>query len=84
MDNLHLLTIDNRKRLTASGVLEVKEFSDREVKLKLSDKTILILYGNNFKIGGFDEKSGNVLMTGDIISLKYKGKEESLIKKVFK
>ncbi len=84
MDNLHLLTIDNRKRLTASGVLEVKEFSDREVKLKLSDKTILILYGNNFKIGGFDEKSGNVLMTGDIISLKYKGKEESLLKKVFK
>ena len=84
MDNLHLLTIDNRKRLTASGVLEVKEFSDREVKLKLSDKTILILYGNNFKIGGFDEKSGNVLMTGDIISLKYKGREESLLKKVFK
>lgn len=84
MDNLHLLTIDNRKRLTASGVMEVKEFSDREVKLKLSDKTILILYGNNFKIGGFDEKSGNVLMTGDIISLKYKGKEESLLKKVFK
>lgn len=84
MDNLHLLTIDNRKRLTASGVLEVKEFSDREVKLKLSDKTILILYGNNFKIGGFDEKSGNVLMTGDIISLRYKGKEESLLKKVFK
>ena len=84
MDNLHLLTIDNRKKLTASGVMEVKEFSDKEVKLKLSDKTILILYGNNFKIGGFDEKSGNVLLTGDITSIKYKGKEESLIKKVFK
>lgn len=84
MENLQCLTIKNKNALDASGVAEVKEFSDKEVKLKLTDKTVLILTGNNFKMGGFDEKSGNVLIYGEITCLKYKGKEESLIKKVFK
>lgn len=84
MDNLHVLTIDNRKKVTATGILEVASFSDREIKLIVKDKTVLFLNGNNLKILGFDNQSGNFMLTGEIVSFKYRGKEESLIKKVFK
>ena len=83
-NNNHILTIDNKKRLQVTAVSEVLAFTDKEVKLKLNDKTIVFISGNGLKIGGFDNSSGNALILGDVIAVKYKGQEESLIKKVFK
>ena len=84
LENLHLLTLENRKRASITSVSEVLAFSDKEVKLKLNDKTIMIITGNGLKIGGFDNSSGNAVILGEVFLVKYKGKEESFIKKVFK
>ena len=83
-NNNHIVTIDNKKRIQITAVSEVLAFTDKEVKLKLNDKTIMFILGNGLKIGGFDNSSGNALILGEITLVKYKGKEENLIKKVFK
>ena len=84
MENSHILTVDDRKRANVTSVSEVLSFSEKEVKLKLNDKTVMQITGNGLKIGGFDNKSGNALILGEIVSIKYKGKEESFFKKVLK
>ena len=84
MDNKHLVTIDDRKKFSATAVSEVLSFSDKEVKLKLNDKTVMVITGNGLKIAGFDNGSGNALILGEIFLIKYKGKEENFLKKVFK
>lgn len=84
MDNSHIITVYNKKRINITTVLEVLAFSDKEVKFRLTDKSALIITGNNLKIAGFDNNTGNATIVGDIISTKYKTKEESFIKKVFK
>ncbi|MBO5712867.1 MAG: YabP/YqfC family sporulation protein [Clostridia bacterium] len=84
MENIHILTLDNRKKATITAVSEVLSFSDKEVKLKLNDTSVMLITGNALKIGGFDNKSGNALILGEITLIKYKPKEESVLKKVFK
>ena len=84
MENAHFLTVDNKKSANITAVSEVLAFSDKEVKLKLFDKTVMIISGNGLKIAGFDNSNGKALILGEIFFIKYKGKEESFIKKVFK
>ena len=84
MQNNHLLTINDKKRVDITSVSEVLAFSDKEIKLKLVDKTTLLISGNNLKISVFDNNSGNATLHGDISLIKYKGKDDTFIKKVFK
>ena len=84
MENLHNVSIENKSKITASGVVEVASCTDKAIKLILNDKTVFLISGNNLKIIGFDNKSGNIALTGEILLIKYKPKEESVFKKVFK
>ena len=84
MDNSHIITVYDKKRVNATTVLEVLAFSEKEVKFRLTDKSTLLIAGNNLKIVGFDNNTGNASIIGDIISIKYKTKEDSFLKKVFK
>ena len=84
MDKLHFITVENKNKFTASEVLEVLAFSEKEVKLKLTDKTTVTVLGFNLKIIGFDNQSGKIALTGEVFQIKYKGKEESFLNKVFK
>lgn len=85
MENfVHSLVIENKSRINLTSVLEVLAFSDKEIKLKLKDNTILIVLGTLLKITCFDNKNGNFVAQGVIDSIKYKPKEENVLKKVFK
>ncbi len=85
MENIsHTLIIENKSKINLTSVLEVLAFSDKEIKLKLKDNTIIIVLGSLLRITCFDNKSGSFTAQGVIESVKYKPKEESVLKKVFK
>ncbi len=83
-NNIHNLTIENKSRINLTNVLEVLAFSDKEIKIKLKDNTVLVVFGSALKITCFDNKNGNFIAQGVIESVKYKPKEENVLKKVFK
>ena len=80
----HSVIIDNKSRINITSVFEVLAFSDKEIKLKLKDNSIITVFGNNLKITCFDNKNGSFIAQGVIDSIKYKPKEENVLKKVFK
>ena len=85
MENIvHSIVIDNKSRMSITSVSEVTAFSDKEIRLKLKDNTVLLILGTSLKISCFDNKNGNFTALGSIESIRYKGAQDNLIKKVFK
>ncbi|MBQ9781754.1 MAG: YabP/YqfC family sporulation protein [Clostridia bacterium] len=82
--NTHKIIIENRSENIITSVLEVLSFSDKELKIKLVNSTIIKIIGENLKIIGFDNQSGNFKAKGLMVSINYKGKEESFFKRVLK
>lgn len=87
-DEKSSLSLENRKKLTLSGVLEVLSFDDEKIDLttKLGDLTIK---GQDLKMNKLDVQNGDVTIVGDIWSMVYSGKEmkkekESIIARLFK
>lgn len=82
------LALENRKKLSLSGVKEIVSFQDERISLN----TILgnlVIKGSNLKMSKLDVQSGEVIISGMILSMIYSGKKikapkESLMKKLFK
>ena len=82
------LSLEDRKKLTLSGVLEVVNFDDEKISLN----TILgnlAIKGEELKMNKLDVQNGDVIIMGYISSMIYSGKDgkkskESIIKKIFK
>lgn len=82
------LSLEDRKKLTLSGVLEVVNFDDEKISLN----TILgnlAIKGEGLKMNKIDVQNGDVIIMGYISSMIYSGKDgkkskESIIKKIFK
>lgn len=82
------LLLENRKKLTLSGVVEVMNFDEEKIELttKLGN---LIIKGEDLKMNKLDVENGDVIITGSIASMAYSGKNikksnESLLSKLFK
>jgi len=81
-------SLEDRKKLTLSGVLEVVNFDDEKISLN----TILgnlAIKGEGLKMNKLDVQNGDVIIIGYISSMIYSGKDgkkskESIIKKIFK
>ena len=84
MEILHGLTIENKRKISITQVKEVVGFSDREIKIRLKDGSIVTAFGDGLKITAFDEKDGNFIALGNIVSVRYGSGGKSIIKKVFK
>lgn len=84
MENKHVLTLDSKKVLNLSNALEVLAFSDKEIKIKLKDNTILIVQGTDLKITCFDDKNGSFSAVGNFTLVKYKTDATSFVKRVLK
>ncbi len=87
-DNKSSLSLENRKKLTLSGVIEVMSFDEEKIDLttKLGNLTIK---GTELKMNKLDVQNGDVIIIGNIASMVYNGKVskkngESLLSKLFK
>ena len=83
------VVLENRKKLSISGVKDVLSFDDRMVNLD-TDLGMLTVKGEDIRINKLSLDTTEVVIEGNISSLIYndrqmKGqKEESLLGKIFK
>lgn len=81
------LSLENRKNLILTGILEVISFDDEKISLntKLGN---LSIKGEGLKMNKLDVQNGDVIIIGTILSMIYSGKnvakrKENIIKRLF-
>ena len=78
----HSVTIEQRKKLSVSGVESVSSFSEVKIVLTLTSGEKLQILGLGLKITGFSKSSGSFTADGEVTGLTYNGK--SFVSKLFK
>lgn len=83
----HSITVDSRKRIALTGVLDIDSFNEQGV-IVLTDLGVLIIKGNDLHINKLNVESGDVSIDGSIDSLTYTDindkKTGSILKSLFK
>lgn len=86
MEN-HIITIDNRERITITEVADIDNFDEEEIRANLISGG-LIIKGKQLHIQMLDLADGKAVITGEINSLAYTQKkdksEKSLLRKILK
>ena len=82
------LVLENRKKLSITGVNEVISFNDQAIILTTSLGS-LTLKGKNLKMNKLDVQNGDVMITGKINSFEYAEKEntknkDSILSRLFR
>lgn len=78
-----VLTIEQQRKITMTGVDSVDAFSETEVKLTVNGKKVLIT-GAGLKVLAFSKGSGNFSASGEVTSVKYGGAKGKLLQRLFK
>jgi sporulation protein YabP len=84
-----LITLENRKKMTLDGVLEILSFNDEQILIitVLGDMDIR---GEELKMTKLDVQNGDVVITGKISYVVYTSEEKrpkkqnSIISKIFR
>lgn len=81
----HKLTIDNREKLVATGVLKV-DFCSDEMIIAQTDIGQVNVKGSNLHIENLSADSGELLVEGNIVAVSYSkaGGTDSFFGKLFK
>ena len=87
-ENKGNLILENRKKLTLSGVVEVISFDEEKILLN-TKLGALTIKGTELKMNKLDVQNGDVTIVGDVWSMVYSSKEmkkekESIIGRLFK
>lgn len=82
------LILENRNKLSITGVLDVLSFDDQIVILE-TELGLLTVKGENLRINKLSIDNSEVIIEGDIFSLSYSQKDlekkgESILSKIFK
>ena len=82
------LILENRNKLTITGVLDVLSFDDQIVIIE-TDLGLLTVKGENLRINKLSIDSSEVMIEGEITSLSYSQKNlekkgEGILSKIFK
>lgn len=82
------IVLEDRKKMTLTGVIEVISFDDEKISLN-TQLGPLTIKGTNLKMNKLDVQNGDVMIVGEVYYIVYSGKEakkekESLIGKLFK
>lgn len=80
----HRLTLDERRKLTVTGVSEVVSFDEDTIILQTSFGR-LIVYGQNLQLKQLTPEGGNVAVEGQVDSLSYEDQQptESWFRRLF-
>ncbi|MDE5539966.1 MAG: sporulation protein YabP [Bacilli bacterium] len=85
----HELKIMDRREIALTGIKKITSFDSEEFLLE-SNMGIILIKGSNLEIMKLDTHDGNVKIKGKINGFSYlenakeKGREESIIAKLFK
>jgi len=87
-ENKSSLSLEDRKKLVLTGILEVISFDDEKISLntKLGN---LSIKGEGLKMNKLDVQDGEVIIVGTVVSMIYSGKnvaknKENIIKRIFR
>lgn len=81
----HQVTIDNRKRIMLSGILEVISSQDKTIICKIAGK-IVYIFGKELRVSKLNLEEGALIVDGEIDGLSYKDSQtgKSFLKRIFK
>ncbi|MBZ9609577.1 sporulation protein YabP [Clostridium estertheticum] len=87
-DKKSSLMLENRKKLTVNGVVEVINFNESQILLN-TDVGTMIVKGQELKMNKLDVQNGDVIITGQVDSFVYtsdksKEKKDSIISRLFR
>lgn len=77
------ITIESCKRISATEIISVDSFSDKQIVLSYANGRIVV-QGSGMKIVNFSKSTGAFSATGDIVSARYMQKGSSLKQKLFR
>ncbi len=77
------LALDGRKRLSMTGVDTVDGFSEQSLKLTVNGNKVTV-NGSGIKITAFNKATGNLSADGEFCEIKYLGKRQPLVKRLFR
>ncbi|MBX4261791.1 sporulation protein YabP [Clostridium estertheticum] len=82
------LTLENRRKLTINGVIEVINFNENQILLN-TDVGIMMVKGQELKMNKLDVQNGDVIITGKVDSFVYtsdkgKVKKDSIVARLFR
>jgi len=89
MNTVQNVILENREKLSISGVLDVLSFDDQVVILD-TELGMLTVKGENIRINKLSLETSDVIIEGDISSIHYNDKENdkkdatSFLNKIFK
>ena len=79
----HIITIENRKRFTATQIEAVEAFSPSQITLTYAGGKIIVS-GSDMKITSFSKSTGSFAASGLFGAVKYAQKGGSLKQRLFK
>ena len=82
----HSIHIDNRMRISVTGVMDVESFSEQEVLL-LTEAGPLSIAGSNLHLSKLNLEDGQICIEGELLALDYEPPEaerRGLFGKVFR
>lgn len=85
----HNLILENREKLSVSGVLDIDTFDESKIVLFITDDT-MIIDGSDLHIQKLDVTSGELIIEGEVYTISYTGTpnggktSKGLFSKIFK
>lgn len=82
----HLLSLENRRQIRATGVLDVDSFDERQVVI-LTNMGVLTVEGEDLHINQLNVADGDLAIEGQIDRLQYtdlKNKSGGMLKGLFR
>ncbi|MBQ8600125.1 MAG: sporulation protein YabP [Clostridia bacterium] len=75
MNGNHLLSVENRQKITATGVLDVDSFDEKTVVI-LTNMGVLTVEGEDLHINRLNVEHGDIAVEGAINRLQYNDLKE--------
>ncbi|MBQ7467204.1 MAG: hypothetical protein IJS74_03975 [Clostridia bacterium] len=81
----HSVTLEKRKRMMVTGVLEVLSATDKSVIIRIKD-SLIYTTGKNLRVAKLVLEEGLLVVDGEVEGFKYQAKMQgkSFLKRLFK
>lgn len=70
-DILHNIILENRQKLSVSGIEEVESFNEEEIILRILSGGVLIVKGYELHVNKLNVDTGDISITGEVSGMDY-------------